>query len=336
MEHLISLSSIVFVFVTGAGVLMNQACAVERLKEYCDFEDFEADFEKIEDSRIEEDWPQKGGVILENVSVRYRGGLPLVLRNPDLEIKGGEKVAILGRTGSGKSTLILTLMRILEVSEKDEEGRADKGVITIDGVDISSLGLRKLRKSISVIPQDPMLIEGTVRSNLGELGYYADSQMIEVLKKVGFDSTIKIEAQEGDDNLSSTTEKQNVNPFLNEKRSLLDMEIETNGQNLSFGQRQLVYIARALLEQSRILLMDEATASIDKNLDRKIQHLINKMEGVTIITVAHRLETVLGYDKIIVLDEGRKVEEGSVRELYALNSIFYGMMQEAGINLNKA
>ena len=157
MQYIISLTGFVYSFSLSLGRFMNELCVVERLKEYYDVEEFEAEFDKKSDREISESWLESQGIEIRNLSVRYREGLPLVVKNLDLEIKAGEKVAILGRTGSGKSTLMLSLMRIIEASV-DEEG--NKGEILVGGVDIAELGLHRLRKAISIIPQEPFYSKG--------------------------------------------------------------------------------------------------------------------------------------------------------------------------------
>ena len=296
---------------------MTDASIIERLKEYCDFTEFEAPLKIEKDDAIPETWPHEGGIRFNRVNVRYREGLPLVIEDLNLDIKGGSKVALVGRTGSGKSTTMLTIARILELPQTDMDS---DGGIEIDKVDIAKIGLHKLRENIAFIPQDPYMVEGTLRFNLDQLGVCSDAEIIDILDKIDFYETL------GQNN----AQKKVADPF--KKKTALDFIVESHGGNLSLGQRQLICIARALLKKTKILIMDEATASIDKKLDQVIQEVImNQMKNKTVITIAHRLETITGYDRVVVLENGRKVEEGSPEELVRKRGVFYGMMVESGL-----
>ena len=309
LSNSISVNMLFFSLVSNLGDLITNTTVLERLEDYCNWSEFEADFIQPE---VKEKWPIEGKLEIQGLCLKYRKGLPFVLRDLDFEIVGGEKVGIVGRTGSGKSTLFLGLTRIIEAV--DDHG--DKqGSIEIDRVDISTIGLHVLRRNITVIPQDPIWLEGTLRSNLDPMGFVSDANMEEVLDLIQFSRTIKIDQEEEFD----------------DQKNLLDYKIEQRGSNLSLGQRQLVCIARALVGKPKILLMDEATASIDQETDGIIQSIIkHQLEGVTVVTIAHRLETIIQYDKILVLDNGKKIEEGSPEELLERKGHFYGMVREAG------
>ena len=344
MQYVVSLTSLVYNFSLSLGQFMTELCVVERLKEYFDFSGFEAEFDQKKDAEIDQNWPEEQGVEIKNLSIRYREGLPLVIKNLDLEIKAGQKAAILGRTGSGKSTLMLSLMRIIEASFDDE---GEKGEILITGVDIAKLGLHRLRKGISIIPQDPNLLKGTLRFNVDNFDMVSNNKIISALQRVSFFETLSSDQieevrmkqqhrasakktnREGSKSLSERTSARDTPLDLT---CFLSMEIEAKGANLSVGQRQLICIAKALVQDSKILLMDEATASIDKKLDQLIQRVImDQMEDRTVITIAHRLETIIGYDKVVILSDGSKIEEGSPQELMELQGEFYSMMLESGI-----
>ena len=226
----------------------------------------------------------------------------------------GEKVALVGRTGSGKSTTLLCLMRILELSE---------GRIEIDEIDISRLGLHELRRNLVIIPQDPYLFKGSLRSNLDPFFRFSDKEIMSVLESIQFFDSI---LQEDENN---TKEFDDMSTNLMKRR--LEIEIDEKGSNLSLGQRQLVCIARALIKKPKILLIDEATASIDQKTDALIQNVIKeKLEGVSVLTIAHRLITVIQYDKIVMLENGKKIEEGRPFDLIMSGGEFSRLVAEGG------
>ena len=237
----------------------------------------------------------QGKISFNNYSVKYRPNTPLVLKNLTFEINPQEKIGVVGRTGSGKSTLCLCLFRILE---------ADSGKISIDNIDISSIGLEILRKNLTIIPQEPTLIEGTLRENVDPAEIFNDEKILEVLKEVGLDV------------------------FLEGKN--LDYKIENNGNNISIGEKQLICIARALIKKSRIILMDEATANIDYKTETFLQNSINKeLKDCTVITIAHRIKTIINYDRILVLNNGEIVEFDSPQNLLEKKGLFYQLYKES-------
>jgi len=196
--------------------------------------------------------------------VKYRPNLPHVIDNLSVSINSGEKVGIVGRTGSGKSTFFLSLLRIIEPTH---------GSIFIDGVDISRVGLDNIRNKITVIPQDPMLFKGTLRENMDLLNQYTDQQLWESLERVCLKE--KFEGENG-----------------------LETAIKDGGENLSAGEKQLLCIGRAILANSRIVLIDEATSNIDPKTEQTILDTIhNCFQDCTVITVAHRLKTIINSDK---------------------------------------
>ena len=237
----------------------------------------------------------QGKISFNNYSVKYRPNTPLVLKNLNFEINPKEKIGVVGRTGSGKSTLCLCLFRLLE---------ADKGKISIDDIDISSIGLEMLRKNLTIIPQEPTLIEGTLRENVDPAEIFSDEKILEVLKAVGLDD------------------------FLEGKN--LDYKIENNGNNISIGEKQLICIARALIKKSKIILMDEATANIDYKTETFLQNSINKeLKECTVITIAHRIKTIINYDRILVLNNGEIVEYDSPKNLLDKKGLFYQLYKES-------
>ncbi|XP_010186516.1 PREDICTED: canalicular multispecific organic anion transporter 2 [Mesitornis unicolor] len=271
--------------------------AVERIKEYSETET-EAPW-TIEGKSPPEDWPSKGELEFVNYSVRYRKGLDLVLKGLNLQVHGGEKVGIVGRTGAGKSSMTLCLFRILE---------AAKGEIKIDGVKISEIGLHDLRSRLTIIPQDPVLFSGTLRMNLDPFNKYSDEEIWKAL------------------------ELSHLKRFVSSQPSMLDYECSEGGENLSVGQRQLVCLARALLRKTRILILDEATAAIDLETDDLIQMTIRtQFEDCTVLTIAHRLNTIMDYTRVLVLDKGTVAEFDTPASLIESKGIFYGMAKDAGL-----
>ncbi|KAL3804273.1 hypothetical protein ACHAW5_005871 [Stephanodiscus triporus] len=236
-------------------------------------------------------WPI-GHVQFKDVSMRYTPDSPLVLRSLSVDIPAGTTLGVVGRTGSGKSSLLLTLFRLVDV-----EGA---GSITIDGVDIRSLSLEGLRESLSIIPQTPTLFAGTLLYNLDSTGRATAEEAWRALEA----ASTELARQFRDSDFG------------------LETMISEGGGNLSQGQKQLICLARALLKHRNILVLDEATSSVDTKTDSQVQDTIYRefvQKGVTVITVAHRLDTVLGYDKILVLDAGKMVEFGTPDELLSKN-----------------
>ncbi|MFH4978425.1 hypothetical protein AB6A40_005134 [Gnathostoma spinigerum] len=272
--------------------------AVERVKEYAEVST-EAEW-KIDDHAPPKNWPSEGGIALQNYSVRYRDGLDLVLKNIDLQVLPCEKIAIVGRTGAGKSSLTLALFRMIEASG---------GKILIDGINIAQIGLHDLRSRLSIIPQDPVLFSGSLRFNLDPFHSYSDHEIWEAI------------------------ELAHLSAFVSSLADGLNHVISEGGENISVGQRQLVCLARALLRKSRVLILDEATAAVDMATDALIQETIRKQfRSSTVISIAHRLITILDYDRIVVLDKGRISEVDTPQNLLANRySVFHSMAVEAKI-----
>ena len=252
---------------------------------------------KSDKSLKKKNFPQTGKIEFRNFSVKYRPDTKIVLKNLTFTINSGEKIGIVGRTGSGKSTLCLCLFRILEPT---------LGQIFIDDIDITKIGLSLLREIITVIPQDPTLIEGTLRENLDPAGNFSDDDMIFNINIIGLAYLIS------DDGL--------------------DFQIKEDGKNLSSGEKQLICMVRAILRKSKIILMDEATSSVDYNTEKLIQKtLLNNLKGSTIITIAHRIKTIINYDRILVFDKGEVIEEGSPNSLIEKKGVFYQFYSKSHI-----
>ncbi|XP_014689382.3 ATP-binding cassette sub-family C member 3 isoform X1 [Equus asinus] len=277
--------------------LESNIVAVERVKEYSKTET-EAPW-VVEGRRPPAGWPSQGEVEFRNYSVRYRPGLELVLKDLSLHVRGGEKVGIVGRTGAGKSSMTLSLFRILE---------AAGGEIRIDGLNVADIGLHDLRSQLTIIPQDPILFSGTLRMNLDPSGSYSEEDLWRAL------------------------ELSHLHTFVSSQPAGLDFECSEGGENLSVGQRQLVCLARALLRKSRILVLDEATAAVDLETDDLIQATIRtQFESCTVLTIAHRLNTIMDYNRVLVLDKGMVAEFDSPANLIAARGIFHGMARDAGL-----
>lgn len=336
--------------------VLNSAADVQRVHEYCVEKDYEASFNQIEPPS---NWPSKGKIELNNLYVKYRPELEDVIKNFSLAIEPTQKVGIIGRTGSGKSTLLLAILRVIELGSLDQLPR---GQILIDGIDIAKIGLHHLRKKIRIIPQDPFLIAGTLRDNIDPQQEYKDSEILEALEKVHFwdgcddllnssevlsvvrkqgdtpkaFSKQRILLKEGDAQLvqGSVTDRGLISArdvFNDKQENTLSFNIKVKGSNLSQGQRQLVCIARAILSKPKVLLMDEATANIDLKTDAVIQKLIKHHLGeTTVITIAHRLMTIIQYDKVVVMKNGEKVEEGTPLQLINSDGQFAKLIAEGG------
>ncbi|KAF2727713.1 P-loop containing nucleoside triphosphate hydrolase protein [Polyplosphaeria fusca] len=344
--------------------------SVERIQEYLDVDQEAVPI--VPENRPPSNWPSKGAVEFINYSTRYRTDFDLVLKNITFKIASGEKVGVVGRTGAGKSSLALALFRALE---------AEKGKILIDDIDVGLIGLQDLRENIVMVPQDPTLFSGTIRSNLDPFGLFTDEELFTALREVHLISpsstastrpgtpmgptsiqhpveipnptsnavtadvaggpasfqastvnpssiltnaeltrhgdhqhdTVLImpdgSATNTDQRVDLAIQADNKNPFRN-----LSSPVAESGSNLSQGQRQLLCLARALLKAPKVLLMDEATASIDYATDAKIQETIREIKNTT-ITIAHRLQTIIDYDKVLVLDKGEVIEYGDPWDL---------------------
>ncbi|XP_071568154.1 multidrug resistance-associated protein 1 isoform X1 [Temnothorax nylanderi] len=272
--------------------------AVERIKEYGETA-LEAPWKNTEYTPPKE-WPKHGRVDFKNFKVRYRQGLDLVLNGLTFSVLGGEKIGIVGRTGAGKSSLTLSLFRIIEAAH---------GKILIDDIDISKLGLHDLRSRLTIIPQDPVLFSGTLRMNLDPFDCHSDEEIWRAL------------------------EHAHLKLFIENLPNALLHEVSEGGENLSVGQRQLICLARALLRKTKVLILDEATAAVDLETDDLIQTTIRQeFKDCTVLTIAHRLNTILDSDRVIVLDNGLIVEYDSPEVLLRNpSSSFYSMAKDAGL-----
>lgn len=277
--------------------------SIERLKHFA--EDLPSEGARYDAGAITAGtWPSMGAITFRGVSLRYKRTLPDVLRSLSFQISGREKIGIVGRTGAGKSSLITAMLRLEELSA---------GQIIIDGVDLSKVGLYDIRHSISTIPQDPQMFVGDVRYNLDPTGEIDDERLEAALSQVFPDRDC---ADPG--------------------ALTLDTEVQPGGSNFSSGELQMLSLARALARDNKIIIIDEATSNVDPAMDFHVQKTIREVfADRTVLTIAHRLRTVLSYDRVIVLDEGRVAEIGPPRQLFTKETkgLFRALCDQSAIML---
>eukprot|EP00742_Colponemidia_sp_Colp-10_P011707 GILJ01013047.1.p1 GENE.GILJ01013047.1~~GILJ01013047.1.p1 ORF type:complete len:1349 (-),score=259.23 GILJ01013047.1:185-4231(-) len=297
LTYSLQLSSLMNWFVRMSSEVEARMSCVQRIKHYSTNIPTEPS-RIIETNRPPANWPAMGAVSFNNVVLKYRPELDPVLKDVSFTVAGGQKCGVVGRTGSGKSTLMMALFRMVEVHS---------GSISIDDVVIQNIGLNDLRRKLAIIPQDPVLFSGTLRFNLDPFGEYADSAVWDCLEL----ASLKAHCSKSDKGL--------------------DMVVEEGGSNFSVGQRQLLCLARALLRRSRVLVLDEATASVDVESDALIQRTVRTaFKESTVLTIAHRLNTIMDSDVIVVLDHGKVVECGTPSDLLDAGNLFAGMVEKTG------
>ncbi|KAK4686657.1 hypothetical protein P7C73_g3466, partial [Tremellales sp. Uapishka_1] len=329
-----------------------QGISLERTSEYCNLELEEG--ESLLPAELgagqgetshpidAEEWPSRGALQVKALCVRYGPDMPEILHDVTFDVDGGERVGIVGATGGGKSTLAKAFFAFVDVT---------KGAIHIDGIDISTIPLRDVRSKIGIIAQDPILLSGTLRLNLDIEERYTDEQLYDALHQVqliqraegtelAVSSETPVQLLDGDAaaqsaQSSSSFEDSVVKEQETEFRNIftnLDTEIKSGGENLSAGQKQLVVLARALLKKHKVLILDEATASIDSATDAEISRVVHtEFKGVTVLIIAHRLRTIMSCSKILVMDRGCLVQQGSPLELIKQNGgKFHSLCKAAG------
>ncbi|XP_065620669.1 ABC transporter C family member 8 isoform X2 [Quercus suber] len=294
LSYALSLTGTQIFFTRWYCYLSNYLISVERIKQFMHIPSEPPAI--VEDNRPPSSWPSMGRIELQALKIRYRPNAPLVLKEITCTFKEGTKVGVVGRTGSGKTTLISALFRLVEPAS---------GKILVDGLDICTIGLKDLRMKLSIIPQEPTLFKGSVRTNLDPLGLYFDDEIWKALEKCQLKATI-----------SSLP-------------NLLDSSVSDEGENWSAGQRQLFCLGTVLLKRNKILVLDEATASIDSATDAILQRIIRQeFSECTVITVAHRVPTVIDSDMVMVLSYGKLVEYDKPSKLLETNSSFAKLVAE--------
>ncbi|NXW19547.1 MRP7 protein, partial [Circaetus pectoralis] len=294
LSYALSVTNLLSGLISSFTLTETMMVSVERTEEYTTDIPTEPHDKLVQ---VAADWPSQGLVEFQQVVLAYRAGLPNALDGVSFTIYPGEKVGIVGRTGSGKSTLFLALFRMLELKS---------GRILLDGVDSQLVGLEELRSRLAIIPQDPFLFSGSIRENLDPQGERTDAELHEVLEQCHLWDAV---TQMGG----------------------LDSELGERGKSLSLGQRQLVCLARALLTQAKVLCIDEATASVDQKTDQLLQQTIRqRFADKTVLTIAHRLNTILDSDRVLVMQAGRVAELDSPTRLSQKDGSLFHRLLHSG------
>ncbi|KAJ3417651.1 Multidrug resistance-associated protein 4 [Chytridiales sp. JEL 0842] len=284
LSYVLQLMGLIQWVVRQSAEVENLMVSVERILEYTQLP---SEAPAYTDLKPSPDWPSRGEVVMNGLNLTYPSTNQRVLKDVSVVIPGGTKVGVVGRTGAGKSSLLQALFRLVEPEQPNS--------ISIDGLNTGSLGLTDLRSKISIIPQEPFCFKGTLRSNLDPWGKHTDAELWRALESVELKSVVEV---------------------LPEK---MDAPVAENGSNWSVGERQLICLARAILRNSKLIVMDEATSAVDMRTDALVQKAIRSETGLfatsTVLTIAHRLQTIIDFDRVLVLDGGRVVEYGTPYEL---------------------
>lgn len=314
ISYLVSISSQLISTTRSMSQLDQYLTSIERVAEYALELPQEASYRSTPENKPRDNWPENGEIQFKNLYMRYRSELPYVLTDYSVHVKCGEKIGICGRTGAGKSTIMTALYRLSEPEE---------GSIHIDGMDTLKMGLYDLRSRLTIIPQEPVLFRGSIRQNLDPFEVVSDADLYSALVRSGCISPVDLEKVLRQDPCHPET----LHKFH------LDGFVEDNGANFSLGQRQVLALCRALVKETRILILDEATSSVDYETDAHIQQTIqNEFADCTILCIAHRLKTIVNYDRILVMDRGQCKEFDVPWALYnTKDSIFRSMCDKSGI-----
>ena len=338
LSNAVSLSLTMLQLARASNELEIELNSLQRILQYTDLESEKAEVqrrrERLDGKEASEktldvsaSWPSRGEIQLKEFSAAYTENGVDVIKKMNLTIRPGERLGVVGRTGSGKTSLTLSLLRFTVCTA---------GSITIDGVDISKIDLTTLRRQVTLIPQEPILFAGDVRTNLDIFDEMDNSELEQVLSACSSispleTSYIKPGVPESSTHSSSSSTTALEPSSCPTPRLTLSTPISRNGDNLSRGERQIISMARALCRRSKIVLLDEATSSVDERTDTQIQEVLRTgFSDSTVITIAHRLKTVMDYDRVMVLSEGEIVECGTLRELVEKRGMFWRMLRETG------
>ncbi|KAI0889038.1 ABC transporter [Annulohypoxylon maeteangense] len=338
LSNATTLSQLIIMLVRASNELEIEMQSFHRVREYASVEPEEkpeevkkiTEYSDNPESAVPHNWPTTGEVEFRNVTIKYDLDGPEILKDINLKFSAGERVAVVGRTGSGKSTLVLSLLRFTNVVS---------GQILFDGVDITMLPRRKLREALTIIPQEAVLFNGDVRSNLDPTGEIPTETLEKALQYCSGIASFQYHqnaerAQNGDGLLIGDNDT-----YSDESPSdvgiTLSTPVKPKGENFSHGQRQVLSLCRALVRGSKLMLLDEATASMDYETDQGIQEVLRKElneygRDRTLVTIAHRLKTIIDYDRVVVMSAGSVLEVGSPKELYETKGQFYDMMKHSG------
>ncbi|KAI1206479.1 abc transporter [Annulohypoxylon truncatum] len=305
LTNAIGLSQTILTLVRNMNELEVELNSFQRVSEYADIEpEASPEEEEVKAGKVPAAWPATGMMEFRNVTARYAEEGPDILRDVSFRAKPGQRVAIIGRTGSGKSTVTRSILRSTHVVS---------GGITIDGIDVRNIPLKRLRESISFVPQDAVIFSGDTQSNLDPEGNLDETELQAVLTACNLVQTRDPDSRAPGSGLS------------------VHSQVASGGTNFSNGQRQILGLARAMCRRSKVVILDEATASVDHETDVRMQELIrSEFAGSTIITIAHRLRTIIDYDQVIVMEEGKVLETGSPAELVDKKGAFWGMLKNSG------